>query len=158
MNNIPLLQKHEFVIFYDGECPICVREMKLLKCLDRRSRLILIDIHHPEFSPEFYGLNHEQLMQEIHGLLPGGQIITGVAVFRKAYQAVGLGWLLTPTGWPVLKIFFDALYIIFAKNRIKISRLLGRRPLNETDKKILECARCADIYSNTKTSRTDISH
>ena len=33
-----------------------------------------------------------------------GQV--GMAVFRLAYRAVGLGWLVAPTGWPLLRPLF----------------------------------------------------
>ena len=44
----------------------------------------------------------------------------------KAYRAVGLGWLLAPAGWPVLGWFFDGLYAVFARYRVRLRRLFGR--------------------------------
>ena len=38
-----------------------------------------------------------QAMGTIHGVLPDGRVITNVEVFRKLYQAVGLGWIYAPT-------------------------------------------------------------
>jgi len=34
----------------------------------------------------------------IHGVFPDGRMVRKVEVFRQAYRAVGLGWLLAPTG------------------------------------------------------------
>ena len=59
----------------------------------------------------------------IHGVLPDGTVVTRMEVFRRAYRAVGWGWLLAPTGWPVLKPIFDWGYEQFAKRRKKIARL-----------------------------------
>jgi len=42
-----------------------------------------------------------------------------MSVFRATYKAVGLGWLLAPTGWPVLKPLFDLIYRLFAKYRCR---------------------------------------
>ncbi len=38
-----------------------------------------------------------QAMGTIHGVLPDGRVITNVEVFRKLYEAVGLGWVYAPT-------------------------------------------------------------
>ncbi len=54
-----------------------------------------------------------------------------MSVFRATYKAVGLGWLLAPTGWPVLKPLFDGLYRLFAKYRAPLARLVaGGKPCN----------------------------
>ena len=39
----------------------------------------------------------------------------------------GLGWLVAPTGWPLLRPLFDRLYGGFARHRIGLGRLFGRR-------------------------------
>ena len=50
----------------------------------------------------------------------------GRAVVRQAYRAVGLGWILAPTGWPVLRPVFDWLYLGFARYRVRLGRAFGR--------------------------------
>ncbi len=40
-------------------------------------------------------------------------------VFRRAYGAVGLGWLPAPSRWPGLRQLFDAAYRVFARNRLR---------------------------------------
>ena len=46
-----------------------------------------------------------QAMGSIHGVLPGGQVITNVDVFRKLYEVVGLGWVYSITKFgPINKI------------------------------------------------------
>lgn len=115
-----------FTVLIDGACPLCRREAALLRRLDRRrGRLRLVDIARPDFRPASYGRTMEALMGEIHGVTAEGSIVTGVEVFRRAYAAVGLGWLLAPTRWPVARPLSDRLYRWFARNRL---RLTGRRP------------------------------
>jgi predicted DCC family thiol-disulfide oxidoreductase YuxK len=58
-------------------------------------------------------------MARIHGVLPDGTAIEGVEVFRRAYAAVGLGWLMAPTRWPGLRRLADLAYRIFARNRLR---------------------------------------
>ncbi len=61
----------------------------------------------------------------IHGVFPDGRIVRKVEAFRQAYRAVGLGWLLAPTGWPVLRWVFDGLYALFARYRVSVGRIFG---------------------------------
>jgi predicted DCC family thiol-disulfide oxidoreductase YuxK len=114
-----------FRILIDGQCPLCRREADFLQRMDRnRGRLVLEDITAAGFDPHRYGLTQEDVMRRIHGVLPGGKVISGVEVLRKAYEAVGLGWLVAPSRWPLLKRAADAAYEWFARNRM---RLTGKR-------------------------------
>lgn len=107
-------------VLYDGECPLCLREIRFLERRDRkRGRLQLEDIASPDFDPARYGLDAQRVMARIHGVLPDGSVIEGVEVFRRAYGAVGLGWLVAPTRWPVLRRLVDLAYRIFARNRLR---------------------------------------
>lgn len=95
----------------------------MLRRLDRgRGRLELIDISLPDFNPNALGVTMADVMGTIHGVQPDGSLVRGMQVFRLAYAAVGWGWLLAPTGWPILKPMFDALYRVFARLRLKMAR------------------------------------
>lgn len=112
------MPQHLFEIFIDGGCSLCSREAGLLRRLDRgRGRLKLTDLASPEFERSDHGLSYEQVMRSIHGMTPDGRVVHGVEVFRRAYEAVGLGWLWAPTGWPVLRPLADEVYRAFARWR-----------------------------------------
>ena len=116
------MSEQGFTIFIDGECPLCAKEAALLRWLDRkRGGLRLVDITSPGFDPSDYDRTQEQFMGSIHGMTREGTLITGMEVFRRAYAAVGLGWLLAPTAWPGLRRIFDVLYRWFARNRLKLT-------------------------------------
>jgi predicted DCC family thiol-disulfide oxidoreductase YuxK len=107
-------------VLYDGECPLCSREIRFLEKRDRgRGRIAFEDIAAPGFDPARYGLDAERVMARIHGVLPGGTVVEGVEVFRRAYAAVGLGWLVAPTRWPLLRGLADRAYRVFARNRLR---------------------------------------
>jgi predicted DCC family thiol-disulfide oxidoreductase YuxK len=114
-------------ILYDGQCPVCRKEADLLRWLDgNRQRLLLEDIADAQFVPSKYGLTMDQGMSQIHGILPSGRAVTGMEVFRRAYDAVGLGWMLAPTNWPLLRGVFNKAYSWFARNRLWLTaRSLG---------------------------------
>jgi len=110
----------EVRVLYDGDCPLCTREIALLRRLDRgRGRIEFEDIARPEFDAARYGLDQDTAMARIHALLPDGRVVEGVEVFRRAYAAVGLGWLVAPTRWPLLRPLADAAYRVFARNRLR---------------------------------------
>ena len=112
----------EVVVFYDGDCPLCMREVAMLERLDRgRGQLGLIDIAAPDFDARSYGLDQDTLMGEIHAFTPDGRLVRGMEVFRRAYGAVGLGWVLGFTRWPGVSQVADAAYRWFAKRRLSLT-------------------------------------
>ena len=115
----------EFRILFDGECPLCRREISMLERIDGgRGRLDFEDISSDAFDASVYGLEMRAVHERIHGVLPDGTVVEGVEVFRRAYGAIGLGWLVAPTRWPLLRPLADAAYRLFARNRLRIT---GRR-------------------------------
>lgn len=114
-----------FTIFVDGACPICSREAKLLMKRDKNKRIRFVDTSETGFDAAKFGISTDP-NRVIHGLMKDGTIVYGVEVFRQVYKELGLGWLLAPTAWPILKPIFDACYLVFAKNRIAIGRFFGR--------------------------------
>ncbi len=114
------MARWEIRVLYDGACPLCTREIRALRRLDRgRGRISFVDI--AGFDPAPYGMRYETLRSRIHAVLPDGTLLDGVEVFRRLYRAVGLGWLLAPTGWPGLRPLFDAAYRVFARNRLRLT-------------------------------------
>ena len=110
-------------VFYDGDCPLCVREIGMLRWMDRRERIRFTDIADPVFNPADHGMTMKDFMDEIQGRLHDGTWIVGVEVFRRLYAAVGFSWLVWPTRLPAISHALDFGYRVFAKNRL---RLTGR--------------------------------
>ncbi|MEO1584050.1 MAG: DUF393 domain-containing protein [Planctomycetota bacterium] len=126
------MTKPEFTILIDGDCPLCRHEANLLRKLDRgRGNLELVDIAEPSFDAGVYGTTFESVMGHIHGVLPDGRLVTGVEVFRRAYAAVGVGWVLSWTRLPVVSWVADRVYSFFAKYRLAFT---GRKDACETDR------------------------
>ena len=106
-------------VLYDGECPLCAREISFLRRRNRRGLIAFEDIALPGFDARRYGLDQHTVMSRIHGVLPDGAVIEGVEVFRRLYASIGLGWLVAPTRWPLLRGLFDRAYRVFARNRLR---------------------------------------
>ena len=64
-------------VFYDGDCPLCMREIRMLTRKDRAAR--------------------------IQGRLADGTWIDGVEVFRQLYAAIGWTRLVAVSRWPVIR-------------------------------------------------------
>jgi predicted DCC family thiol-disulfide oxidoreductase YuxK len=110
---------HEVEVFYDGACPLCLREINMLRRWDRGQRIRFTDIAAPEFTAESVGHKYDDLMARIHGRLPTGEWIEGVEVFRRLYAAVGFGPIVWLTRLPGVSQLLDFGYRIFARNRLK---------------------------------------
>lgn len=108
-------------VFYDGDCPLCMREIAMLKRMDKRQRIRFTDIAASDFDAEAMGTTYDALMAEIHGRLPDGTWIKGVEVFRRLYGAVGFGWLTAMTRLPGISQLLDCGYWVFAKNRLRFT-------------------------------------
>ncbi|MBX7144509.1 MAG: DUF393 domain-containing protein [Oligoflexia bacterium] len=111
-------------IFFDGACPMCSREIRFLMGRNKKGTLAFEDTSAPGFQPQAFGISSDP-QRVIHAQLANGTIITGMEVFRRAYKEVGLGFLLAPTGWPIIKPVADICYSVFARYRKKIGKHLG---------------------------------
>jgi predicted DCC family thiol-disulfide oxidoreductase YuxK len=121
------MTKPRFKLLYDGDCPICRREAEWLARRDRKDRLALENIAALGFDPTRYGLSWEEVTGSLHGILPDGRIVRRVEAIRQAYRAVGLGWLVAPTRLPLVRDVLDRAYGLFARNRLRLGRMLGRK-------------------------------
>lgn len=113
----------EVEVFFDGDCPLCRREIAMLRRRDRKQRIRFTDICAEGFDAQALGVDFEQLMAEIHGQLPDGTMIRGVEVFRRLYAAVGWRRTMAVTRWPIIRQVLDMGYRLFARHRL---RLTGR--------------------------------
>lgn len=111
----------EVEVFYDGDCPLCMREIAMLKRKDKQHKIRFTDIAASDFDAEALGTTYDALMAEIHGRLPDGTWIKGVEVFRRLYGAIGFGWLTAMTRLPGISQLLDCGYWVFAKNRLRFT-------------------------------------
>jgi len=109
----------EVEVFFDGDCPICTREINLLRRRDKHHHIQFTDIAAPGFDAAAVGLSMAELMDRIRARLPDGTLIDGVEVFRRLYAAVGFGSLVALTRVPGISQVLDVGYNVFAKNRLK---------------------------------------
>jgi predicted DCC family thiol-disulfide oxidoreductase YuxK len=115
------------LVFYDGACAMCTAEIELLRRWDRSAKLDLIDIAAPAFDARAWPVSLAAMNAALHVRLPDDTWLTGMAATRHIYRAVGRGWMVAFTGWPLISRVFDRAYAWFAKHRMPISARLGTR-------------------------------
>lgn len=125
-----------FTIFYDGQCPLCMKEMDQLKKHNADGNLLFVDIMQSDFDTQYPHLDWQALNERIHGICDDGTVLIGLDATHRAWSEVGKGWLYAPLRWPVIKYFADKAYLVFARHRYKISYWLTGKKRCETNCKV----------------------
>ena len=117
------LPQWKIKLLYDGECPLCVREVNFLQKRDRGRGLVsFVDIADDDYEPtENGGVDFATAMGRIHAVLADGSVIQNVEVFRRVYEILGIGWIYGATKWPIIGPIVDALYGIWADWRLALT-------------------------------------
>ena len=117
------LPQWKIKLLYDGECPLCVREVNFLQKRDRGRGLVsFVDIAEDDYDPtENGGVDFATAMGRIHAVLADGSVIQNVEVFRRVYEILGIGWIYAATKWPIIGPVVDALYGIWADWRLAVT-------------------------------------
>jgi len=110
-------------VFYDGDCPLCMREIRMLMRKDRAARIEFTNIAAADFDASVHATTYADLMTRIRGRLADGSWIEGVEVFRQLYAAIGWRRLVAITRVPGISHLLWLGYTLFAKHRL---RLTGR--------------------------------
>ncbi len=110
-------------LLYDGECPLCLREVNFLLKKDAGRGLVdFVNISEENYNPqENGGVDYETAMGRIHGVLPNGEVIKNVEVFRRVYETLGMGWIYALTKIPVIGFIANWIYGIWADLRLKVT-------------------------------------
>ncbi|MCU0537233.1 MAG: DUF393 domain-containing protein [Hydrococcus sp. Prado102] len=107
-------------LLYDGECPLCLREVRFLQKRDAgRGLVAFVDIAEENYFPDEHGgIDYETAMGRIHAVLPDGTIVKDVEVFRRIYEVLGMGWVYAFTKLPIVGAIADRIYEIWARLRL----------------------------------------
>ncbi|TVP65534.1 MAG: DUF393 domain-containing protein [Leptolyngbya sp. LCM1.Bin17] len=110
-------------LLYDGDCPLCMREVNFLRQKDQgRGLVAFTDIADEAYDPaENGGVDFATAMGRIHAVLPDDTVINNVEVFRQVYDVLGMGWIYAPTRWPILGPLVDWLYGLWADWRLALT-------------------------------------
>jgi len=99
-------------------------EVGFLRKRDVDNKIKFTDLTSREYNPKDHGdVSFKSGMRKIRAVLPDKTVVVGVEVFRRTYEAIGLGWMFSFTTLPIISNIADFLYDLWAENRL---RLTGR--------------------------------
>lgn len=111
-------------IWYDGACPLCIREISLMRQLDWRGAIDFRDVSPPD---AVCPLDRQLLLARFHAS-EDGVMLSGAAAFAAMWRAIPL---LKPLGWaarnPFVLRFLERLYILFLRIRPRMQRAMSGR-------------------------------
>ena len=128
-------------LLYDGECPLCLREVNFLQKRDAgRGLVAFVDIAAENYNPEENGgISFAAAMGRIHAVLADGTILQNVEVFRQVYDILGIGWIYAATKWPVIGFLVGIIYEIWASWRLNLTGRPNLKTILAERQKRLEC-------------------
>lgn len=116
----------QLTIFFDGNCPLCAREISALRARDRQQRITFENIYAADFARRYPAIDIVKADRTLHGQLADGTMIYGLDVTAKAWRLVEAHRWIQVLRWPVIRWFTDTGYLLFARLRHPLGRLLGR--------------------------------
>jgi predicted DCC family thiol-disulfide oxidoreductase YuxK len=120
---IPAATTWQIKLLYDGDCPLCLREVNFLRQKDGgRGLVAFTDIAADDYAPEENGgVDFATAMGRIHAVRADGTVVKNVEVFRQVYDVLGMGWIYAATRWPIVGALVDWAYGVWASWRLAVT-------------------------------------
>jgi predicted DCC family thiol-disulfide oxidoreductase YuxK len=110
-------------VWFDGNCPLCAREIALMRRLDWHGVITFTDVARPDATCP---LDQEALLARFH-VSEDGVILSGAEAFAAMWRVIPL---LKPLGWAarnrVVLAALERLYVRFLRVRPLLQRALRR--------------------------------
>ena len=106
------------VVYYDGQCHLCSREINGYRKHANSNRLDFVDIASKQFDPAREGLDAKEVQRILHVKRSDGSLVKGVDAFIEIWRTLGiLGWLTFLAEHQPTRILFEGGYAAFARLR-----------------------------------------
>ena len=113
---------NKLTIWFDGSCPLCAREIGLMRRLDRHRAIDFIDLAGPG-NPDC-PVSKAELLARLHAR-ENGKLLSGASAFAAMWRAIPL---LRPLGLlariPFVLALLERAYVAFLRVRPKLQRRL----------------------------------
>jgi predicted DCC family thiol-disulfide oxidoreductase YuxK len=116
-----LMANSELTVWYDGGCPLCLREISVMRRLDRRGAISFIDVTSEN---SFCPISPAELLARFHAQ-ENGLMLSGAAAFAAMWRAIPV---LRPLGLAarnrLVLAGLERIYIVFLKHRPRLQRFV----------------------------------
>ena len=113
----------ELKVFYDGSCPLCRREISLMRGLDKDGRIEFADVSAGEVG---VGVDRAQLLAQFH-VREDGELKSGAEAFAAMWRAIPA---LRPLGLlaqrPMVLQALESAYKVFLRIRPSLQKAFRR--------------------------------
>ena len=113
----------QVTVWYDSQCPLCVREIALMRRLDRRGAIDFVDLYSARDCP----VTLDELLRRFHARERGKPAVSGAAAFAAMWRAIPI---LRPLGllakFPPVLWLLEGAYRVFLRLRPRLQRLAHR--------------------------------
>jgi predicted DCC family thiol-disulfide oxidoreductase YuxK len=110
-------------VWFDGACPLCIREIALMRRLDKRGVITFIDV--AQGTDPSCPIDRATLLARFHAE-ENGVVHSGAAAFAAMWRAIPL---LRPLGMaariPLVLKLLEAAYLRFLKVRPRLQRFFA---------------------------------
>lgn len=110
-------------IWYDGACPLCLREIALMRRLDKRGAITFVDVS--QGGDPSCPVDQRELLARFHAE-EDGLIVSGAAAFAAMWRAIPV---LRPLGLAARNALalraLEAAYLQFLKIRPRLQRFFA---------------------------------
>lgn len=108
-------------VWYDGACPLCIREIALMRRLDKRQRIAFADVTEPSIACP---LDRSLMLARFHATTDHGETLSGAAAFAAMWREIPP---LRPLGLMaqnrVVLALLERTYTLFLRVRPLLQRL-----------------------------------
>lgn len=116
----------KLTVWFDGACPLCVREIGLMRRLDRRGAIDFVDVS--DGQPANCPIDQADLLARFHAREAGKDEVSGAAAFAAMWRTIPL---LSPFGhiarFPPIMWGLERLYRLFLRVRPRLQRFFRER-------------------------------
>lgn len=104
-------------LYFDGTCPLCSKEISLLKKLIKE-RILFVDIH--KVDPNDLNIPpREELLRRLHLRQLNGEWLIGLDANVAVWSHTNYGFLFRILRWPIIRNIADSVYASWADRRFK---------------------------------------
>lgn len=81
-----LIQLVKPIVFYDGSCPLCRKEINHYRRIDVKQKIEWLDITQSSDRLLAYDIQYEAAMERLHSINASGEKVTGVESFLLIWE------------------------------------------------------------------------